>query len=152
MSGHRGKTSGSLAFSYPEPFLRAVNGARRGALAKSISTWHLIGYNEGYCSNTGYILLPCFHGIRFWIWPEPLVAPRVRRALGTRMTPTISGCWQSCDRPVPGPFPAFPMTKREKPWERGWGNWIFPAVIVHADKEPEPLNLGVPVVNFPRAS
>ena len=72
-------------FSYPEPFLRAVNGARRGALAKSISNWHLIGYNEGYCSNTGYILLPCFHGIRLWIWPEPLVAPRVRRALGTRM-------------------------------------------------------------------
>ena len=70
------------AFSYPEPFLRAVNGARRGALAKSISNWHLIGYNEGYCSNTGYILLPCFHGIRLWIWPEPLVAPRVRRALG----------------------------------------------------------------------
>ena len=25
------------------------------------------------------------------------------------------------DRPVPGPFPAFPMTKMEKPWERGWG-------------------------------
>jgi hypothetical protein len=23
------------------------------------------------------------------------------------------------DRPVPGPFPAFQMTKREKPWERG---------------------------------
>ena len=65
--------------------LRAVNGARRGALAKSISNWYLIGYNEGYCSNTGYILLPCFYGIRFWIWPEPLVAPRVRRALGTRM-------------------------------------------------------------------
>ena len=38
-------------FSYPEPFLRAVNGARQGALAKSISNWHLIGYNEGYCSN-----------------------------------------------------------------------------------------------------
>jgi hypothetical protein len=66
-------------------FSRAVNGARRGALAKSISNWHLIGYNEGYSSNTGYILLPCFYGIRFWIWPEPLVAPRVRRALGTRM-------------------------------------------------------------------
>ena len=49
-------------FSYPEPFLRAV---RRGALAKSISNWHLIGYNERYCSNTGYILLPCFYGIRF---------------------------------------------------------------------------------------
>ena len=73
------------SFSYPEPFLRAVNGARQGALAKSISNWHLIGYNEGYCSNTAYILLPCFHGIRLWIWPEPLVAPRVRRALGTRM-------------------------------------------------------------------
>jgi hypothetical protein len=72
-------------FSYPEPFLRAVNGARRGALAKSISNWHLIGYNEGYCSNNVYILLPFFCGIRFWIWPEPLVAPRVRRALGTRM-------------------------------------------------------------------
>jgi hypothetical protein len=32
------------AFSYPEPFLRAVNGARRGALAKSkpdtIKTWY----------------------------------------------------------------------------------------------------------------
>ena len=78
----------STPFSYPEPFLRAVNGARRGALAKSISNWHLIGYNEGYCSNTGYILLPCFHGIRLWIWPEPLVAPRVRRALGTRMVST----------------------------------------------------------------
>ena len=73
------------SFSYPEPFLRAVNGARQGALAKSISNWHLIGYNEGYCSNNVYILLPCFYGIRFWIWPEPLVAPRVRRALGTRM-------------------------------------------------------------------
>ena len=72
--------SDPTSFSYPEPFLRAV---RRGALAKSISNWHLIGYNEGYCSNTGYILLPCFYGIRFW--PEPLVAARVRRALGTRM-------------------------------------------------------------------
>jgi hypothetical protein len=59
--------------------------ARRGALAKSISNWHLIGYNEGYCSYTGYIILPCFYGIRLWIWPEHLVATRVRRALGTRM-------------------------------------------------------------------
>jgi hypothetical protein len=75
----------SVSFSYPEPILRAVNGARQGALAKSISNWHLIGYNNGYCSNTGYILLPCFHGIRLWIWPESLVAPRVRKALGTRM-------------------------------------------------------------------
>ena len=76
-------------FSYPEPILRAVNGARQGALAKSISNWHLIGHNEGCCSNTGYILLPCFYGIRLWIWPEPLVAPRVRRALGTRMVKDI---------------------------------------------------------------
>ena len=81
----RKKGSGYENVSYPEPFLRAVNGARQGALAKSISNWHLIGYNEGYCSNNVYILLPCFYGIRFWIWPEPLVAPRVRRALGTRM-------------------------------------------------------------------
>jgi hypothetical protein len=78
------------SFSYPEPFLRAVNGARRGALAKSISNWHMIGHNEGYCSNTGYIILPCFYGIRLWIWPEPLVAPRVRRALGTKMLHTYT--------------------------------------------------------------
>jgi hypothetical protein len=82
----------STSFLYPEPFLRAVNRARRGALAKSraksISNWHLIGYNEGYCSNTGYILLPCFYGTWFWIWPEPLVAPRMRRALDMRMCST----------------------------------------------------------------
>jgi hypothetical protein len=29
------------------------------------------------------------------------------------------------DRPVPGPFPAFPMTKREKPWERGCTDHYF---------------------------
>ena len=34
------------------------------------------------------------------------------------------------DRPVPGPFPAFPMTKREKPWERGWFFWLICAVIL----------------------
>jgi hypothetical protein len=28
----------------------------------------------------------------------------------------------------------------------------FINIIVHADKEPEPLNLGVPVVNFPRTN
>jgi hypothetical protein len=55
----------TYTFSHPEPFLRAVNGARRWplakvALAKSISNWHLIGYNEGHCSNAGYILLPYF--------------------------------------------------------------------------------------------
>ena len=64
------------------PVLVYISGS---ALAKSISNWHLIGHNEGCCSNTGYILLPCLYGIRLWIWPEPLVAPCVRRALGTRM-------------------------------------------------------------------
>jgi hypothetical protein len=80
---HRNFGSGNQAILVPRALL--TRGQRSGALAKSISNWHLIGYNEGYCSNTGYILLPCFYGIRFWIWPEPLVAPRVRRALGTRM-------------------------------------------------------------------
>ena len=28
--------------------------------------------------------------VRIWIWPEPLVAPRVKRALGTRMPSPIS--------------------------------------------------------------
>ena len=111
------RASGQLGpFSYPEPFLRAVNGARQGALAKSISNWHLIGYNEGYCSNTGYILLPCFHGIRLWIWPEPLVAPRVRRALGTRMA-RVFPCEFS--QQIWGITSSFPGLLG---WERGWGN------------------------------
>jgi hypothetical protein len=63
---------------------RGQRSATRGS-GQTISNWHLIGHNEGCCSNTGYILLPCFYGIRLWMWPEPLVAPRVRRALGTRM-------------------------------------------------------------------
>jgi hypothetical protein len=37
------------------------------------------------------VFLPCFYGIRLWIWPEPLVAPRVRRALGTRMVQSELG-------------------------------------------------------------
>ena len=44
----RHKFSNRNPFSYPEPFLRAVNRARRGALAKSISNWLLIGHNEIY--------------------------------------------------------------------------------------------------------
>ena len=43
--------SSSRSFSYPEPILRAVNGARQGALAKSISNWLLIGHNEIYGMN-----------------------------------------------------------------------------------------------------
>ena len=38
------------------------------------------------------VFLPCFCGIRLWIWPEPLVAPRVRRALGTRMFCNLFPC------------------------------------------------------------
>ena len=26
----------------------------------------------------------------------------------------------SCDRPMPGPFPALPLFSRKKPWERDW--------------------------------
>jgi hypothetical protein len=43
------------------------------------------------------------------------------------------------------------MPVRGLGWHWLCGNWIFPVlwlVNVHADKEPEPLNLGVPVVNF----
>jgi hypothetical protein len=71
---------GLLSFSYPEPFLRAV---RRGALAKSIS--ELASDWLVRILTPDIVFLPCFCGIRLWIWPEPLVAPRVRRALGTRM-------------------------------------------------------------------
>ena len=65
-------------FSYPEPFLRAV---RRGALAKSISELA----SDWLVLTQDIVFLPCFYSIRLWIWPEPLVTPRVRRALGTRM-------------------------------------------------------------------
>jgi hypothetical protein len=74
-------------FSYPEPILRAVNGARQGALAKSISNWHLIGHNEGCSSNTGYILLPCFYGIRLWIWPFSYPEPFLRAVNRARQGP-----------------------------------------------------------------
>jgi hypothetical protein len=67
------------AFSYPEPFLRAV---RRGALAKSISELA----SDWLVLTPDIVFLPCFYGIRLWIWPESLVSPRVRRALGTRMS------------------------------------------------------------------
>jgi hypothetical protein len=42
---------------------RGQRRATRGS-GQTISNWHLIGYNEGYCCNTGYILLPCFYGTR----------------------------------------------------------------------------------------
>jgi hypothetical protein len=66
-------------FSYPKPFLRAV---RRGALAKSITGYHKNMVRKQY----PVLELPNQMPVRIWIWPEPLVAPRVWRALGTRMT------------------------------------------------------------------
>jgi hypothetical protein len=55
-------------FSYPEPFLRAVNGPRRGALAKSksdtIKTWYPV--KQCACSiliDTMFLL--CFYCIQF---------------------------------------------------------------------------------------
>ena len=48
---------GSLLHKRKEPGNEV---ARRGALAKSISNWHLIGYNEGYCSNNVYIFYHVF--------------------------------------------------------------------------------------------
>ena len=71
-------TLGSFPFSYPEPFLCAV---RRGALAKSITGYHKNMVRKQYPVLELAIQMP----IRIWIWPEPLVAPRVRRALSTRM-------------------------------------------------------------------
>jgi hypothetical protein len=71
-------SAGNYPFSYPEPFLRAV---RRGSLAKSI-----IGYHKNMVRKQYPVLeLANQMPVRIWIWPEPLVAPPVRRALGTRM-------------------------------------------------------------------
>ena len=68
MSGH-GFTfpvGGSVPFSYPEPFLRAVNGARQGALAKSkpdtIKTWYPVKHCACSTSNADkhFGFLVCF--------------------------------------------------------------------------------------------
>ena len=55
-----------LSFSYPEPFLRAVNRARRGALAKSkpdtIKTWYPVKHCACSTSNADkhFDFLVCF--------------------------------------------------------------------------------------------
>jgi hypothetical protein len=39
--------------------------------------------------------------VRIWIWPEPLIAPRVRRALGTRMSYVAKKvCHVFCPKPI----------------------------------------------------
>jgi hypothetical protein len=44
--------------------------ARRGALAKSISELA----SDWLVLTQDIVFLPCFHGIRLWIWPEPRAA------------------------------------------------------------------------------
>ena len=85
----------SNSFSYPEPFLRAFDLARRGALAKSITGYHKNMVRKQYPASELANQMP----VRIWIWPEPLVAPRVRRALGTRMS-RIAFTTQRYDTPV----------------------------------------------------
>ena len=56
----------ACSFSHPEPFLRAVNGARRGALAKSkpdtIKTWYPVKHCACSTSNADkhFDFLVCF--------------------------------------------------------------------------------------------
>ena len=52
-----------------------------GLLAKSITGYHKNMVRKQYPVLELANQMP----VRIWIWPEPLVAPRVRRALGTRM-------------------------------------------------------------------
>jgi hypothetical protein len=68
----------TVPFSYPELFLRAV---RQGALAKSITGYYKKMVRKQYPVLELANQMP----VRIWFWPEPLVVPRVRRALGTRM-------------------------------------------------------------------
>jgi hypothetical protein len=60
-----GTSTGSKPFSYPEPFLRAVNGARRGALAKSITGYHKNMVRKQYPVLELANQIP----VRIWIWP-----------------------------------------------------------------------------------
>ena len=74
---------------YPEPFLRAFDRARRGALAKSTTGYHRNMVREQYPVLELWPIRCQFDLI--WIWPEPLVVlgrTHVRRALGTRMIQT----------------------------------------------------------------
>ena len=65
-SGYENGREGEGSFSYPEPFLRAVNRARRGALAKSkpdtIKTWYPVKHCACSTSNADkhFGFLVCF--------------------------------------------------------------------------------------------
>ena len=64
-----------VAFSYPEPFLRAVNGARRWAPAKYLGQIHnRIPLKHGKKTTSGIRTIANHMPVRIWIWPEPLVA------------------------------------------------------------------------------
>jgi hypothetical protein len=78
-----------VTFSYTEPFLRAV---RRGALAKSTTGYHKNMVRKQYPVLELANQMP----VRIWMWPELLVASRVRRALGTRMLGLL--LWNSRER------------------------------------------------------
>jgi hypothetical protein len=58
-----------------------------GALAKYISNWHLIGHNEGYCSNTGYILY-----ITLFLWYPVMDFARAPRRAPWTVRKKGSGC------------------------------------------------------------
>jgi hypothetical protein len=57
-------------FTYPEPFLRAFDRARRGALAKSITGYHKNMVRKQYPVLELANQMP----VRIWIWPEPRTA------------------------------------------------------------------------------
>ena len=79
-----------------------------------------------------------------WNWISYSKWRSVRRRLQLRYFPEIRFVWfaifnisvhanmyshnfwvffESCDQPIPGPFPALPIFLGKKPWERGWGYW-----------------------------
>jgi hypothetical protein len=62
---HEDESSSAESFSYPESFLPAV---RRGTLAKSISEMA----SDWLVLTPDIVFLPCFYGIRLWIWPSSI--------------------------------------------------------------------------------
>ena len=81
------------SFSYPEPFLRGATRGSGQTISELAFDWLVL--------TPDIVFLPCFYGIRLWIWPEPLVVPRVRRALGTRMSVIMIAPIQTISFPEP---------------------------------------------------